>query len=207
MDYIKQQYKKSFLFFKENLMKLTFAVSAIFILVIIVSAIYLKDHPDQVLSMMNDFMKMVDASGIISENGSVSSIALMFNNIRACLLSIVIGFLPFLFLPLITLITNAALMGAMFGLYSIMDISYTSLFAGLVPHGIFEIPALVISMTLGIYLCKEMTMKVLGKRKETKITDTFGSIFNYFVCILVPLLIIAGIIEAYITPSIMEMFM
>lgn len=207
MDFVINQYRKSMVFFKGQLIKLTLIVGVIFVIVIAVSAIYLKDHPEIIQNLMIEFMNMANNSGIINDSGEISSIGLMMNNMKACVMSIAIGLIPFIFLPLITLIMNAALIGAMFGLYSIMEISYLSLFAGLIPHGIFEIPALIISMTLGIYLCKETTMKLLGKRSDVKISEVCGSIFNFYVCVIVPLLIIAGIVEAYITPIIMEMTM
>lgn len=79
-----------------------------------------------------------------------------------------------------------------------------SVFVGVIPHGIFEIPALILSMTLGIYLCKEIIVKLLGKRKEVKFSSVFSNITRIYIFIIFPFIILAGFIEAFITPILLH---
>lgn len=203
MDFLKHQYKKCFVFFNENLRRLTLITALLFVIVTAVSAIYLQSHPDIIQQLIQEFMSSASANGIITESGDLSSAALITNNLRACLMSISLGIIPFIFLPLIILLANAALIGAMIGLYHMTGLSMGTLVIGILPHGIFEIPALILSMTLGIYLCKELTMKIIGKRKGVLIGDVFVKVVRCFLCIIVPLIFIAGFVEAYITPLFM----
>lgn len=205
MDFLKSQYKKCFVFFNENLRRLVLYTTLLFVIVTIVSAIYLQSHPDIIQQLVTEFMKTASASGAITATGELSSVGLITNNIKACFMSVTLGIVPFLFLPLIVLISNAALIGAMFGMYQLSGLSMSLLIMGILPHGIFELPALMIGMALGIYLCKEITLKIIGKRKGVLMGDIFVKVFRCFLCIDVPLLLIAGIVEAYITPLFMGM--
>lgn len=52
--------------------------------------------PAQVLALFSQ--QMADA-GVVSESGSISVPALLWNNLRAMVLSVLYGFIPFIYLP------------------------------------------------------------------------------------------------------------
>ena len=52
--------------------------------------------PAQVLTLFSQ--QMADA-GVVSESGSISVPALLWNNLRAMVLSVLYGFIPFIYLP------------------------------------------------------------------------------------------------------------
>ena len=58
----------------------------------------------------------------------------------------------------------------------------------LLPHGIFELPAVFISMGLGLKIG-------IGLLKEENLKKNFVNALRVFVFVVLPLLIIAGIIE------------
>lgn len=207
MEFLKQQYQKNFEFFRLNMKKITLLTVLMFLFFIFCSAIALEKDPQTIQDLLSQFMEMASANGIVTSTGEISSIGLITNNLQACLMSISFGVIPIIFLPAISLVTNAGLIGAMFALYNMAGMSYVTLFAGLIPHGIFEFPAILLSLSLGIYLCKEITMKLFGKRKDQMLGDVFVNIVRFFLCIIVPLVMIAGFVEAYITPVIMQAFM
>ena len=74
----------------------------------------------------------------------------------------------------------------------------------ILPHGIFEIPALLLGISMGILLCRELTRKILGTNKMP-VLERIKGIINTFVVLVVPLLIVAALIESFITPSLMMM--
>ena len=67
-----------------------------------------------------------------------------------------------------------------------------SILLRLLPHGIFEIPALIISLGLGLRLGISLFLKNPGKSLVYNLKNSL----RVFVYIILPLLIIAGIIEA-----------
>lgn len=64
--------------------------------------------PAQVLTLFSQ--QMADA-GVVSESGSISVPALLWNNLRAMVLSVLYGFIPFIYLPALSLGVNALLLG------------------------------------------------------------------------------------------------
>lgn len=64
--------------------------------------------PAQVLTLFSQ--QMADA-GVVSESGSISVPALFWNNLRAMVLSVLYGFIPFIYLPALSLGVNALLLG------------------------------------------------------------------------------------------------
>lgn len=206
MGFIKQQYEMSFCFFKERLMKICIGAGIGFFAVCILCYFLLKSNPQIAKQMIQYFMDSVQSSGVVNEHNQISVFMLILNNIRASFVSVALGIIPFLFLPLFSLLLNAAIIGALFAIISIGGGSFVTVFAGLIPHGIFEIPALIIAMSLGIYLCKELVMKFMEKRKNERIGTVFKDIARFFICTVIPLMLIAGFIETYITPLIMSLF-
>jgi len=145
------------------------------------------------------------AQDMIDENGALSIIKLLLSNIFACAMCVGLGFIPFIFLPALSVISNAALIGALLGLGAasgIMPVAKTIAF-GLLPHGIFELPAFFLSMAMGIYLCKLLSRKILGRAKEERVLPILNGLAKTFVLGAIPLLIVAALIECYITPALM----
>ena len=73
--------------------------------------------PDVVSLTLEYFTGMVEDAGIISEDGSISVFSLLFNNWWAMLISAAYGFLPFIFLPLLSLFTNGLILGVFAAMY------------------------------------------------------------------------------------------
>jgi len=71
----------------------------------------------------------------------------------------------------------------------------------ILPHGIFEIPAMLISAVAGFKIPYEVTLYLLDK-KEKPITEEDIKVFLKLAMISIILIIIAAFIEVYITPKI-----
>ena len=64
----------------------------------------------------------------------------------------------------------------------------------LIPHGIFEIPALIISLALGLKLGMFLFI-YKEKNKGKEFLTWLKSSIKVFIFVIIPLLVIAGIIE------------
>ncbi|MFH1031921.1 MAG: stage II sporulation protein M [Chloroflexota bacterium] len=124
------------------------------------------------------------------------AIFIFLKNVSAVLLSIV--FSPvFCLLPIFVLISN----GWVIGLISetvIAEKSAVYLLAGLLPHGIFEIPALIIGEATALSFGTAVLV-ALFKRRKSGILNNIKQNLKYLV-LSVLLFLPAAIIETYITP-------
>jgi stage II sporulation protein M len=113
---------------------------------------------------------------------------IFFNNIKSSFFGMVLGILFGVF-PILAAILNGYILGFV-AVFSVANSGVSSLLL-LLPHGIFEFPAIFISLGLGLRLGT-----FVFKKKEWKSlkTNLFKSL-KVFLLIIIPLLIIAGIIE------------
>ena len=156
------------------------------------------DIPATVMSYFND---MIDSSGIVQEDGSFSVLALLGSNVRAMVLSALYGFIPFLYLPALSLGLNAAIIGM---LAAMMQGQWLLFAAGILPHGIFELSALILSCALGLLICRTGTERIL-KKSDTPFFRRVLDCIRVFLTFSVPLLLVAALIETYVTPALLNL--
>ena len=92
--------------------------------------------------LMNLFREQIADRGIVDADGNFSAVKLFFNNFQACLLAVGYGFIPFLYLPAVSLGINAMMFGGFASYYVQQGLPLWYYGAGTLPHGVFELPAL-----------------------------------------------------------------
>ena len=121
-------------------------------------------------------------------------------------LSILYGFFPHIFLPALLLGLNAMVLGFTGAYYVNHDHSLLVYLAGILPHGIFELPALALSFSCGLFLCESVTQR-LRTRKKGLVIAALSQILRIFVFRIAPLLLAAAFTETYITPAVLRLVM
>ena len=170
------------------------------------AVLYLTD-PETTNTILDEFNRMVQEAGVIDENGAISVFVLLQNNWMAMVSTILFGFIPLMLLPALSLFSNGVLLGILAGMYSVEDSLGLGLFlAGILPHGIFEIPALLISSACGIYLCCNAT-RVMLRRNPMPMVPLIGDLLRVLLLVIAPLTVAAAWVECYVTPIFMSMFM
>ena len=188
------------LFFRKELFKIFWISLVIFFLCWAVSYFVFYSNQDLTAGLFNTISQMFQENGVYTESGGISFFALLFNNIRASALMAILGIIPFLFLPAIILGYNAVIIGIACAFSMAMGTGVSFLVLALLPHGIFEIPALILSAALGIYLCKELVKKLVGRSRLASFSGVFLSMLRFYLCVILPLLVVAALVETYITP-------
>lgn len=132
-----------------------------------------------------------------SVDSSLMSAEIMTNNIQVAILAFASG-ITFGLLTVYLMVYNGLLVGALAGLYWHYDMSY-EFWAYIVPHGMVELTAIFIAGGAGLLMGYKLfapgaysrgyQLKYHGKRSVQLFLGT------------VPLFIIAGIIEGFITPA------
>lgn len=125
----------------------------------------------------------------------------IINNVVKALLVIISGVL--LGVPaLLFIAVNGMTIGSLAGAIG-AKAGYTVVVAGLLPHGIIELPALVLATALGFSLGKEALFWML--RRESNLKAQFRSAFSVYVKVVLPALVVAAIIEVTVTPWLVSM--
>jgi|Deesub1362A_J573_1020465.scaffolds.fasta_scaffold00003_350 stage II sporulation protein M len=143
--------------------------------------------------------------GIGGNDGSVeinklSMFLLIFSrNTLVTALNVSLGPIFGLF-PVFTLLFNGYLIG---GILAEVSASYglTYTLMGIVPHGIFEIPAFIYSTVLGLKLAR---LAIKTSFKGEQLSETYINYLWRIVRVIIPLLFIAALIEAYVTTALLN---
>ncbi|UHA72410.1 stage II sporulation protein M [Paenibacillus sp. 481] len=122
------------------------------------------------------------------------------NNIRTAFIIAASGILlsvPTIFI----LFSNGLIIGFVIALSSAVH-SYPTILAGLLPHGLLEIPALLLAGAIGLKPLSLIVRRIKYGEKIKWITEALNSARLFLV--VTALLIVASLIEANITPYIMD---
>lgn len=180
---LKEQYKKSWDFIKQS-RKFIFSVVIIFLIFLLIG--FFIPAPDFLVQMIRSFL-----NDLLKETSSLSLPSLIwfifFNNLQVSFFGIFLGLLFFGIIPIFLAVINGYILGFVFSV-SVQQQGILSLWK-VFPHGIFELPAVFISLGMGLKL------GTLIFRKKGKFKKFFYDSVRVFLLIVVPLLIIAGVIE------------
>lgn len=173
-----------------------------FLVLVVLSYIAGRLFPEISATILTYFNEVVADSGIVRDDGSFSALALFGNNLRAMVLSTLYGFIPFLYLPALSMGVNAILLGMV---ASSVNGQWLLLAAGILPHGIFELPALCLSLAAGLCLCQNIN-RYIRKNEKGIMTPLLLNILRVTGLVVIPLLVVAAIMESYVTPAVMQLF-
>lgn len=173
-----------------------------FLVLVVLSYIAGRLFPEIPATILTYFNEVVADSGIVRDDGSFSAPALFGNNLRAMVLSTLYGFIPFLYLPALSMGVNAILLGMV---ASSVNGQWLLLAAGILPHGIFELPALCLSLAAGLCLCQNIN-RYIRKNEKGIMKPLLLNILRVTGLVVIPLLVVAAIMESYVTPAVMQLF-
>ena len=78
---------------------------------------------------------------------------------------------------------------------------------GILPHGVFELTALILACTLGLLISRTGTDRLRRKKEAVPLWPRLQACLRVFLFAVVPLLALAALIEAYITPVLLQLVM
>lgn len=99
--------------------------------------------------------------------------------------------------PILALSLNGLTIGIIIA-HSASRLNISDVFLAIIPHGLFEIPAFLIAAALSLYLSRKFLF-LFGKKKHKFKKDFFFAI-KIALFVITPLLLLASIIETFITP-------
>lgn len=171
---------------------------------------WIKDNVTQTVERASekDLAKLQENIGelpnLSSFRGQLNAPFLFFNNTRAMTVIFLAGLASFSVLGVLLYMLNIGLLGGVYALFELLGVPPLPLFlAGVLPHGIFELPALMIGSAAVLYIGAALVTPQTGKSMGEVVIELMADWTKIFIGLVVPMLAIAAIIEAYITPGIL----
>ena len=112
------------------------------------------------------------------------------NNIMTAFVGMVFGIL--LVFPVLIVLLNGYVLG--FVMNKTSEVAGSLVLFRLLPHGVFELPALIISLGLGL----RIGMFIFHKNKKKDLKYALENSLRVFLFVVIPLLVVAGFIEAWL---------
>lgn len=162
---------------------------------------YLTSQADSAFgeSLVTLFQDMI-ANDIMTDDPPLLALQLFLNNLEACIL-LFLGGGTFGLVTLFVLSFNGIVIG---GIMEVVRGKTDGLvmFAAIVPHGIFELPAVLVSAALGLMLGRQVMLELIGQGDAAAQALWLSRLFVRYV---VPFIAFAACIEAFITPAVLQM--
>ena len=140
---------------------------------------------------MSRFQQLIEVAGDFAQLYPlwiiflIAFVLIFLNNALTCFLNIVLG--PLLAIaPLASMVFNGGLIGCLAQKNGLI------IFIGIMPHGIFEIPALLLSAAIGVKIGRE----ILKNRMKRDLKRELRKGLRVFLVLILPLLLIAAVIES-----------
>lgn len=156
--------------------------------------------PDKLKDVLNTIRGFL----LADSSSNFSSGMLFWHNLRAEIVILMLGIFSFGILSIVAFLGNFALIGAVLGILPAIGLSPVLVFlSGILPHGIVELPSVILlssaALNMGLKLVTPEAHRSIG---ETMIIS-FATVLKILIAVCIPMLIIAALLEANITPRIL----
>jgi stage II sporulation protein M len=183
-NFFRDNYLKSWEFLKES-KKYIYAIVIIFLVFAFIG--FFLPIPESLLERILEFIRE-----IIEKTENMSLVELInfifINNLKVSFLGMAAGIFFGIF-PILEALGNGYLLGFV-AMNAIKVDGILSLWK-ILPHGIFELPAVFISLGLGLRL----GLHIFIRKKKRNFKESIIESLRLFVFVVIPLLIIAALIE------------
>ncbi len=153
---------------------------------------------------LEDAMKTI-RTVLIDDGGSNLSTSMLFwHNLRAELIMLGLGFFSFGVLGLLLFLGNFSLIGGVLAVTRLVGLSPVMvLAAGILPHGILELPSIILVGAAMLYLGARLVTPLEGQSIGETMIISLAEVLKVFIAVCIPLLLLAGLVEAHLTPRLL----
>jgi stage II sporulation protein M len=189
--FLRENYKQSWNYIKESR-------NFIYIILIVFSLFFFLGYfihvPENIVQLILEFIEE-----LLRKTEGMSPVELIsfifFNNLQSSFFGMIFGIVFGIF-SVISIVSNGYLLG--FVSSRAAQSEGLLILLRLFPHGIFELPALIISMGLGL----KIGTFIFQKKKIESLKNYLWNSLRVFLFVIIPLLFIAAIIEGILIFSI-----
>lgn len=206
---VKNIYQEEWNVFKQDYRLTFFILMGISIAMALFTYFGLVNQPELANEVFRQLSKQFEKAGAFDNVSSFGLfVFLLKNNLRAVLVTVLLGLVPVIFLAGLSSIATTGSVGIMLAMTKIQGGDAGLLFlTGIVPHGIVELPAIFLAGSIGIYLSIQTFKKLFSSHRfEMNYKQVLKQTTRSFLFVVVPMIVIAAVIEAFITPTIIMRF-
>lgn len=138
-----------------------------------------------------------------SETSGLLAVNIFLNNLVVALIVLIAGIIPFL--SIVIVFGNGVIIGIFFDLlwrlHYVEPGNFMSAVIGLLPHGLFELSAIFLAGSLGTVALIKLLFPQALQPQQARL-QFLALTSQWFGLIVVPLLVVAAVVEAFISPRV-----
>jgi len=127
---------------------------------------------------------------------------IFFENLKSLILTVAVGLIPLGLGSLFMIYSTVSGLSAT-AKWILQDVSGLNLFLSILPHGIFEIPSIILSMILSVFLSRAITVSIISLFRKRPVLaplrEDILAIVKTVVYVLIPLILIGAIVESTVS--------
>lgn len=171
-------------------MPLAILVICVFILGIISGYLTYEESAEELIPALKGMVRR-----LLSESRPETAFNIFMNNLTATIIFLITGVT--IIIPLLIVFSNGYVFGFILRLMEIQGLDWFDFLKATVPHSVFELPAFFLAAVLGMRIGIRVVL-ARGRRRDEFIGRAREGIFIFLV-VVVPLLLLAALVEAFIT--------
>jgi uncharacterized membrane protein SpoIIM required for sporulation len=142
-----------------------------------------------------------DSPTFMGMGNNVSAPFIFGHNVRAVGLILLAGLVSFSVLGMLVYLVNLTSVGVVLGAFQLLGYPpVTLVLNGILPHGILEIPALILASAATLHIGVVLVTPQVGRSMGEVVLELLAGWVKIVVGLVIPMLFIAAVIETYITP-------
>ena len=157
------------------------------------------DASEKLLEMLKDTY-----GGITALDPFERMLEIFKNNVSTCFMALlgglVVGIIPF-----VIVVINGVVLGILVELFLRKQGAFFVI-AAILPHGIIELPMVLISVGIGFRLGHAAYLAMIHQKTMRELIYELKQGVFFYIKIVVPLLLLAALIESYVTPLLIYLF-
>jgi uncharacterized membrane protein SpoIIM required for sporulation len=156
------------------------------------------------LSNLEDgFVRGVEGFDVIRFYSVKGISAVWLQNLRAIALATIMGLFTFGVVGILVFMLPFVLIGYFVATAANLGISpWVFLVAFVLPHGIFEIPAIILAGGAALRVGATLTAPAKGRTMSEALLESFADWARVMVALILPLMLVAAFLEIYLTPRV-----
>ena len=174
----------------------------LFVVGIVAGLVISATMPAGIVDLFSEELSALEELGtIFVPFQATTAVFIFFKNVSALLFSFI--FSPILcLLPILALVLNGSLL-SFISVIVVQEESLGFILAGLLPHGIFEIPALIIGEAAALSFGAMVIIALISRKRRNRLLPNLKQNLKYLL-LAFALLVPAAILEKFVTPLFLQ---
>lgn len=192
--------------FRHRALAMALVAAIVLVLVGVAAYAYYGSRPAAAQKVVGELVNLLRNKHILGEKGWRLFAGIFINNAVSTLITVLLGVVPFLFLSLVNPVMNGGVIGLMAAVWKQAGLPMARFFlAGVAPHGVFELTAVIYATGLGLSLTLEIIRKILlpAPAESPSFPRLVLRALRSWALIVLPLLLAAAAVETFITPHLL----